>query len=293
VGVIAVPNCSEGRDAWRVRQLTASVEGARAKVLDVHSDRDHNRSVLTVAGSDEEIVSAMAELACAARYVDLSRHTGVHPRLGGLDVCPIVPLYGDMDQAVTVALNAARAIADRANLPVYLYGEAAARCGNPRTLPSLRKGGLQRLIERSLRGFAPDFGPRTIDSRTGVVCVGARGVLIAFNVWLRCDPSVAYSIAASIRASAGGLPGVRALGLAVADPNVCQVSMNLTDPSATGMDDAFLAVASRATAQRAEVLATEIVGLVPERFMPDSEGQAARLLLRPGRSLESALDANC
>jgi glutamate formiminotransferase len=285
--IIAVPNLSEGRAEARIAEFVATVDAQGATVLDVHSDRDHNRTVLTVAGPDQQLIHAMAELAVVARHIDLRRHRGVHPRLGGLDVCPFVPEGAGMHRAVHVAVAAAKAIATRAELPVYLYGEAAAQRGG-RTLPELRRGGLEGLVRRAAEGFVPDFGPRTITLDAGVVCVGARNVLIAFNVWLRCDARAARAIAAAVRDASGGLPGVRALGLPLGEPGVAQVSMNLTTPRLAGIDDAYEAVAATARATGATVIATEIVGLVPERFMPNPQREAARLLIKPGRSLEAA-----
>ena len=285
--IVAVPNVSEGRDPARVQGLTDAVRSAGARVLDVHSDAVHHRSVLTVAGRAEDLVGSLRELARAARTIDLRTHDGAHPRLGGLDVCPIVAEGIALEQASDVARAVGRAIASDPGLPVYLYGAAAARPATAE-LPDLRRGGLRALARRARAGLAPDFGPREIDLRTGVVCVGARGPLIAFNVWLRCDEATARAIAGAVRTSGGGPPGVRALGLRMG-PGVAQVSMNLVAPDETGIDAAFEAVA-RAAADRGErVLATEIVGLVASRHMPDPERRAARLLRAPGRSLESLL----
>jgi glutamate formiminotransferase len=281
---LAIPNVSEGRDRDAIGALAAAASAGGAVVLDVHSDPVHHRSVLTVVGDDESVVKGMTALALRARGIDLRRHEGVHPRMGGLDVCPIVAFDDDMDGAVRLAHRTAGSIGD-VGLPVYLYGAAAIR-QETRELPDLRRGGLPTLIRRAEGGLAPDFGPDRIDASSGVVCVGARGVLIAFNVWLRGDHSTAKDIAGAVRSSGGGPPGIRALGVRTADPALSQVSMNLIDPRATGIDDAFRAVqeASPATAQ---IVATEIVGLVPQRFLPAPNGPAARLLLRPGRSLES------
>jgi glutamate formiminotransferase len=286
MAVLAIPNISEGRDLDAVAAFARGVSQAGAEVLDIHSDPTHNRSVFTVAGEAETLVAAMTRLAkSAAAAIDLTVHTGVHPRLGGLDVCPFVPHEVSLSEAVVVAERAASAIHEGSGLPVYLYG-AAARRPETRSLPELRKGGLSALIRRADKGFGPDFGS-AIDPRTGVVCVGAREILIAFNVNLAADESQAREIAAAVRASGGGLPGVRALGLAF--ENGSQVSMNLIAPDETGIDDAFRAVEEKAIALGIEVVATEIVGLVPERYLPDPDAKAARLLVEPGRSLETAL----
>jgi glutamate formiminotransferase len=285
--LIGIPNVSEGRRPHAVRRMSDAISDAGAAVLDVHSDGTHNRSVLTTTAEPTRLVTALTELAKAARdLIDLERHEGVHPRLGALDVCPIVPYGIPMGAAVATARTLAASIGD-SGIPVFLYGAASTRA-QTRELPNLRRGGLEAMIER-VPELPPDEGPDTIDPRTGVVCVGARGVLIAFNVWLRSPVAVARAVARAIRASAGGLPGLRALGLEIDDQPTSQVAMNLTDPLRTGIDDAFEATRTVATRLGAEVLATEIVGLVPQRFLPDPDAQAARLLLAPGRSIESAL----
>jgi glutamate formiminotransferase len=288
VPLLAIPNVSEGREDARIRGFTTTVEKTGVRVLDVHSDAVHNRSVLTVTGSDSSLAQASAELAAAAR-IDLTRHEGIHPRLGGLDVCPFVP-HGatSMNTAIRVAHRAGAAINERTGLPVYYYGRAALR-DEMRELPDLRRGGIQGLRARAVSGVPPDLGPAEIDPAVGVVCVGARGPLIAFNVWLICSQTVAAAIASRVRASGGGLSGVRALGLAV-DDETAQVSMNLTSPAVTGIDTAFSAVDRLAREMNAEITATEIVGLVPEQFLPDPKARAARMLISPGRSIDAALN---
>lgn len=284
--LVAVPNVSDGRDPATVAWFADVVRVTGARVLDVHSDRVHNRSVLTVAAGATALVPAMAELARAATSVDLVEHEGVHPRLGGLDVCPFVVDQTPVERVVDVARVAGAAVAESAGVPVYLYGYAATRPECER-LPALRNGGLGRLIERSHRDLPPDFGALPIDPRRGVVCVGARDVLIAFNVWLSADLACARRIAGAVRTALGGA-GVRALGLDLGG-GLAQVSMNLTQPRRAGIDAAYQEVAARAAAEGVAVHATEIVGLPPERFLPDPDAEAARLLLEPGRSLESVL----
>jgi glutamate formiminotransferase len=289
VTVVCVPNVSEGRDGDRIEQLEAALREGGGRVLDVHSDADHNRSVFTAAAPAERVPDAMAALAAAASYIDLRRHVGAHPRLGALDVCPVVAYRVNLSRAAEIARATASAIVAAAGVPVYLYG-AAARRTETRELPSLRRGGLEGLIRRAAAGLTPDLGPASIDPRRGVVCVGARGPLIAFNVWLEADAAGGRRVAAAVRSSGGGLPGVRALGLQLPRAGLTQVSMNLVEPHTTGIDRAFDAVAAAAEAEGAKVVATEIVGLVPDRYAPDRSGRAARLLVKPSRSLESALD---
>ncbi|MGH2787557.1 MAG: glutamate formimidoyltransferase [Actinomycetota bacterium] len=286
--LLAIPNVSEGRDPAFVSTLADRVSRAGARLLDVHSDPTHNRSVLTVAGAGDHIAQAMIDLAVAAVGIDLTVHRGVHPRLGGLDVCPIVPLRAGMDEAVDVARTTGVGIARAADVPVFFYGAAATREAL-RELPDIRRGGLVGLANRIRLGLGPDAGPALIDERKGVVCVGARTELIAFNVWLNSDGSAARAVAKAVRTSGGGPPGIRALGLPIDDAPTSQVSMNLTEPSVTGIDEAFAAVEKAARRAGARVVSTEIVGLVAEEHLPDPHAQAARLLLTPGRSIESAI----
>lgn len=280
--LIAVPNISEGRDVDRI-SATHALLAERVRVLDVHSDGVHNRTVFTVAGDDDDTVAAMCELALACRDIDMTVYDGVHPALGGLDVVPFV-MGDEPNRALAAATTTARTIGEQ-EIPVYLYGHAARRPA-AEELPDLRKGGLRGLSERARHGFTPDEGPSTIDPYTGVVCIGARGVLIAFNVWLTGSLDAARAIARDIR-----VPGkLRALGVDMGGSNT-QVTMNLIAPEELGIDEAFVRVARAASARVVGVTATEIVGLVPERFLPEPNAEAARLLMEPGRSLESAISA--
>ena len=281
--LLAVPNISEGRDAGLIADCAAATQLGGARLLDLHSDPAHNRSVLTIAGYPAELVAGMTELANVASSIDMSEHRGLHPRLGGLDVCPFVPFEATMADAVTVARTTAVSMARRSGLPVYLYGEAALR-PETRELPDIRRGGLEALAKRARADLPPDQGPRRIDLRRGVVSVGARGPLIAFNVWLASDGDIAQRIASEVRE-----PGtLRALGIQL-ESGTSQVSMNLTQPHALGIDEAFDRVAASAATLGARVMNTEIVGLVPKRFLPAPDATAARLLFEPGRSVESVL----
>ncbi|MFN2526242.1 MAG: glutamate formimidoyltransferase [Actinomycetota bacterium] len=286
--IVAVPNVSEGRDHQLIDRLGEVLRGGGARVLDIHADAAHHRSVFTVTGSGEDLGRAVLALAGACKeQLDLREHSGMHPRLGALDVCPFVPHDMPIDEAVHLAHRVGEAIADNLDLPIYFYGAAAKR-PETRELPDLRRGGLDVLTERALGDLRPDEGPRSIDPRYGVVCVGARDVLVAFNVWIDAPAERADEIASRVRAQGGGLPGLRALGIAV-DDSRSQVSMNLTDPDQAGIDHAFEAVATAANELAIPITATEIIGLVPEKFLPKANAKAARLLIEPGRSLESAL----
>lgn len=279
--LLAIPNVSEGSSAAAVAPYLRTIE-SRARVLDVHTDPVHNRSVFTVTGTAEPLVTAMTELAVACLAIDLRAHAGVHPRLGGLDVCPFVPHDGSMSDAVEAAHAAGEKIARQAQVPVFYYGAAARRAEN-KELPDIRRGGLEGLQARIDTGFTPDAGPARIDPRHGVACVGARGELIAFNIELDGDARTATQVAARVRDE-----HVRALGFALRQGRA-QVSMNLIDPATVGIDNAYARVEKAVESSGTNIVATEIIGLVPERFLPDPDAKAARLLIEPGRSLESVL----
>lgn len=284
--LLAIPNVSEGTDLARIRRMAEEMQTSGTRVLDIHSDAAHNRSVFTITAAHTELIAACVGLARSAAEIDLTRHRGIHPRLGGLDVCPFVP-HGttSIDEAIVAARSTAQLIGDGLGLPVYLYGEAALR-EETRALHDLRRGGLQTLSERAAQGLEPDAGPARIDPHRGVVCVGARGPLIAFNVWLASDLVVAGEIAARVRSTT-----VRALGLPL-EPGRSQVSMNLIDPAVTGIEEAFAAVADLARERSVEISGTEIVGLVEARFLPNPDATVTRLLMRPGHSLESVLQGS-
>jgi glutamate formiminotransferase len=258
----SVPNVSEGRDRAAIDAIGAAL-GARARLLDVHSDGDHNRSVYTLVGSAEELADALvAGIAVARERIDLRRHDGAHPRIGAADVVPIIPLEpGDMRRAREAALALAERVGRELELPVFLYGELASGRG-----PAFfRRGGTAELQRRIDTGeLAPDFGPPRLDERAGGVIVGARRPLIAFNVELRGELEAAREIAATVRERDGGFPGVRALGLALPSrPGVVQVSMNVEDWEAAALHEIVDRIRAEAVARGAEVLGSELVGLMP------------------------------
>jgi glutamate formiminotransferase len=259
----SVPNFSEGRDRATIDALGSALgSAAQVRVLDVHSDPDHNRSVFTLVGSAEELVeSLLAGIACARERIDLRAHVGAHPRIGAADVVPLVPLVPeDMERAREAALALAERIAAELGLPVFLYGELARGRG-----PAFfRKGGVEELARRLGAGeLAPDFGPDRLDERAGGVLVGARRPLIAFNVNLRGTLETAREVAASVREREGGFPGVRALGLDLPQAGVVQVSMNVEDYEAAALHEIVERIRQEASARGAEVLGSELVGLMP------------------------------
>jgi glutamate formiminotransferase / 5-formyltetrahydrofolate cyclo-ligase len=272
----AVPNFSEGRDRDVIEALARAL-GERARLLDVHSDEDHNRSVFTLVGEDEEIVDALlAGIACARERIDLRRHEGVHPRIGAADVVPLVPIRAeDMERARAAALSLARRIGEELGLPVFLYASLA----DDRGPAFFRRGGTAGLQARIDAGeLAPDFGPVTLDASAGGVIVGARRPLIAFNVNLAgANVEVAREIAAVVRERGGGFPGVRALGLDLPRAGKAQVSMNVEDWEASALHEIVAAVEREAQARGVEIEGSELVGLMPAGAAVAAAGAALRI----------------
>ena len=258
----SVPNFSEGRDPATIDALAAAL-GGPAELLDVHSDPDHNRSVFTLVGNEDELVAALvAGVACARERIDLRRHEGAHPRIGAADVVPVVAVDpADSERARGCALLVAERIGAELELPVFLYGDSAPGRG-----PAFfRHGGPEELQQRIDAGeLSPDFGPTRLDERAGGVIVGARRPLIAFNVNLATqDVEVAREIAAVVRERDGGFPGVRALGLSLPRAGHAQVSMNVEDYEAAALHDIVARIESEALARGVEVSGAELVGLLP------------------------------
>jgi glutamate formiminotransferase len=272
----AVPNISEGRDRMLIG-LVGHVIAEHARLLDIHSDPDHNRSVFTLVGDDVEVVDALlAAVAVAKARIDLRLHEGVHPRIGAADVVPVVPVRPeDMERAKVAALTLAQRIGEELELPVFLYGEV----GDGRGPAFFRRGGPLGLQERIDAGeLASDFGPRAIDPRSGGVIVGARRPLIAFNVNLAgASAEVAREIAAVVRELDGGFPGVRALGLDLPHAGKAQVSMNVEDWEASALHDILAAVEREAHARGVTVEGSELVGLMPAGAAAAAAGSMLRI----------------
>ena len=260
----AVPNFSEGRDPTRISRIADSVRAVPgARVLGLHSDPDHNRSVLTFAGEEDAVLEAAVTLAeaCSAE-IDLASQTGEHPRIGSLDVLPFVPLEGvTLDDAARLARRVGERLGD-IGLPVYLY-EATASAPHRRNLADVRRGGYEGLAARMKDPlWQPDYGPAEVDPHRGAVAVGARPFLVAFNAYLDTDDvEFARAVARRVRERDGGLPGVKALGLSVGGK--AQVSMNLTNLEKTSIPTALEAVRAAAAERGAFVESTELVGLTP------------------------------
>jgi glutamate formiminotransferase / 5-formyltetrahydrofolate cyclo-ligase len=242
-----------------------SVPGVR--LLDYSSDPSHNRSVFTMAGDQMALKTAVLAMARRAVHtVDLRTHRGEHPRIGAVDVVPFIPLADTtMAECVELAREVGQAIAERLSVPVYLYEEAASREGR-RHLEDIRRGQFEGLPSKMMApDWAPDFGPSAPHPTAGATVVGARRALIAFNVNLATDRlDTAKRIAAAVRESSGGLPCVKALGLALPDRGIVQVSMNVTNFEKTPIQVVFDRIVAEAERAGVEVAESEIVGLIPE-----------------------------
>ena len=291
--VECVPNVSEGRRTDVIAEFVAAVDVPDVKLLDCSSDASHNRTVLSLAGEPAPLQAAIVALfGSAIARIDLRTHDGVHPRIGAVDVVPFVPLSGSrMEDCAALARSTAAIVSSKYLVPVYLYEEAAST-PDRRNLAHIRRGGFEGLSEKMAQPhWTPDFGEAKPHATAGVSAIGARPILIAYNINLdtsRLD--VAKRIARTIRASSGGLSHVKAMGVPLAELGVTQVSMNLTDYRRTSMSTVFDAVEREAAIDGVRLLESEIVGLVPAEALPADP--VTRLKLRPSdadRILEKRL----
>jgi len=270
--VECVPNFSEGRRQPVIDAIAAaigSVDGVR--VLDVQSDADHNRTVVTFVGSPEAVAEgAFQSIATAARWIDLNHHRGEHPRIGAADVVPLVPVRGvTMEECVALARQLGRRVGEELGIPVYLYEEAATR-PERRNLADIRHGEYEGLKEEILTNpdRAPDFGPARLGP-AGATVIGARPFLIAYNVFLTtADVEIARQIARAVRHSGGGLRYVKALGLLV--NGKAQVSMNLTDFRHTPVYRVVEMIRREAARYGVAVERSELIGLIPQQALLDA-----------------------
>jgi glutamate formiminotransferase len=266
--VECVPNFCEGRKVETIRSIVEAIAAVKtACVLDTHIDPDHNRSVITFVAEPEHVVEAAVNaVRRASELIDMRVHQGEHPRLGATDVLPFVPIRGvTMDDCVRLAHEAGAAIANELSIPVYFYERAARQSGRV-NLEDVRRGALELLREEitSKPERMPDEGLAQVHDSAGAIAVGARPILIAFNVILRSDDvAVARQIARAIRARNGGLPFVKALGFRLRTRGLVQVSMNLVNYKVTGMAAVYDAIAREADRLGVEIESAEIVGLVP------------------------------
>ena len=287
-----VPNFSEGRDKDKIISITEAVSRVNGvNILDFSMDEDHNRSVLTFIGNPKDVErGAIAACERALELIDMRGHSGVHPRIGAVDVVPFVPIKDiDMREVVAIAHSFGRAFGERNDIPVYFYGEAALDPGR-KELSDIRRGGYERLSEKiNDTLWVPDAGPAIHNPHGGAVAVGARNPLIAFNVNLDTDDlGVARNIAKSIRYSSGGLKHVKAVGVSLKSRKIVQVSMNLSNYKETSVRKVFDTVKELAIKYGADILESELIGLIPEAAL---EGVTAGYLKLAGFSSDKILES--
>jgi len=286
-----VPNVSEGRRTEVVQALVEAMSRSPGVgLLDASSDPSHNRSVFTLVGAARALKAALLTLyALAIERIDLRTHRGAHPRIGAVDVVPFVPLQdATFEDCITLARELGHSVAERFGLPVYLY-EAAALRRDRSSLDEIRRGQFEGLHTKLAQpGWEPDFGPNVPHPSAGATVIGARRLLIAYNVNLDTDQfDVARQIAAAVRASGGGLRHVKAMGVDLVHRRLVQVSMNLTDYEETTLDTVFDAVKREAERRGVAIVDSEIVGMVPARALIEA---GVRYLQLEGFRLEQVLE---
>ena len=272
-----VPNFSEGRNLAVIESIVGAMgEASAARLADYSFDPDHNRLVVTILGGPEEVRQSMiAGAEKAVELIDLRVHSGAHPRIGAIDVVPLVPIRGvTMRDCIDLSYRIGRDIAEKLGVPVYYY-EKSATATHRTNLPDVRRGGFEKLLETGLNGDrAPDAGPSQLHPSAGATVVGARDPLVAYNINLATqDMEIARSIASKIRNSELGLKGVRSLSVWLATRSLAQVSMNVTRPAITPISDVFSYVESEAHNHGVEVAQSEIIGLVSRRFLGSASPQ--------------------
>jgi glutamate formiminotransferase / 5-formyltetrahydrofolate cyclo-ligase len=290
--VECVPNFSEGRRTEVIEAIVAPFRDASGvHLLDHRADADHNRLVVSLVGEPSALQDALLRASRAAiAGIDMRAHHGAHPRIGAVDVIPFIPLRNvTMEECVLLARAFAKKYAEELQVPVYLYESAALR-PERRNLENVRRGQFEALAAEGLgsESRAPDAGPPRLHPSAGATAIGARAFLVAFNVNLASrDLEAARSIARAIRTSSGGLPFVKAVGIALEDRGMVQVSINLTDYRVTPVHKVFEAVRDEAARRGIEVAESEIYGLVPAEALVDAARQSLKL---SGFDLSQVLD---
>jgi len=268
-----VPNFSEGRDEAVIEALVneaKSVPGVM--LLDYSGDCDHNRSVFTLIGDPDAIEEVSFKLCkLAGEKIDMTKHTGEHPRMGAMDVLPFIPIRDvSIEDCVEISKKVAKRIWNELHIPVFLYEESAQSPGR-KNLATVRKGQFEGMSEKLLRSeWAPDFGERKIHPTAGIIAIGARKPLIAFNVNLNTpDVNIANAIAKTIRASSGGYKACKGIGVKLEDRNIAQVSMNIVDHETTPLYRVFEAIRFEAERWGVSITGSEIIGLAPSKALID------------------------
>lgn len=285
-----VPNISEGRDADKIASMSQEIQKQKGvRLLDISSDRDHHRSVFTFVGGPEAVKEAALSLASKAiDLIDMREHRGAHPRLGAVDVVPFVPIQGvKMKEAVAIARGFGKELGSRGT-PVFFYEEAAF-VAERKELPAIRKGEYEGLSEKMKDPFwKPDEGPALFNPRSGATIVGARFPLVAYNVNLKSeDLALAKEIARKVRFKDGGFPHVRAMGVALQEKGIVQVSMNLTNYRVTNIPTVYEFIRREAAGKDVEIEGSEIVGMVPLEVL---EGVVKHFLRIPDFSIHQVIE---
>lgn len=268
-----VPNFSEGQNEAVINGLVSVAKSiGGVTLLDYSSDASHNRSVFTLVGDEEGIQEAAFQLVkYASEHIDMTKHHGEHPRMGATDVCPFIPIKDvTLEECVEISKNVAKRINDELNIPVFLYEESASR-PERKNLAKVRKGQFEGMPEKLLEeDWAPDFGERKIHPTAGVIAVGARMPLVAFNVNLDTDDiTIANKIAKIIRASGGGFKYCKAIGVMLEGRNIAQVSMNMVNFEGTPLYRAFETIRFEAKRYGVNIIGSEIIGLTPAKALID------------------------
>lgn len=265
--VECIPNFSEGRNKEVIEKIVDRVRKTQGvKLLDYSSDASHNRSVVTFIGSPEGVENAIINMAEEVyKNIDMSKHTGGHPRMGALDVVPFVPITGvTIEDCVEISKKVGKTLGEKFNIPVYLY-EKAASCKERENLASVRKGQYEGFFEKIKDvNWKPDFGPNEVNVKGGCVAVGTRVPLVAYNVNLDTDNvEIADKIAKVIRHIGGGLRYVKAMGVKLEDRNIAQVSINLVNYEKTALYRVYEMVKMEAKRYGVNVIGSEVIGLIP------------------------------
>ncbi len=268
-----VPNFSEGRDLDKIEKIVDAFRGKKGvKLLDYSSDYDHNRSVVTVIGEPEALKNAVVEAVVkAVELIDMTKHTGQHPRMGAIDVIPFIPIKNvTIDDANDIAIKVAKEASKRCNQPFILY-EKSAKTSYRQNLANIRKGEFEGMAEKmKSEKWKSDFGPDTIHPTGGVTAIGARMPLVAYNIKLDTDNiEIATKIAHQIRHVSGGFRYCKAMGVGLKERGIVEVSMNLTDYSKTAIYRVFETVKMECKRYGVNVLGSEIIGLVPMKALID------------------------
>lgn len=269
-----VPNFSEGRNLEKIEKIVDSFRGKDGvKLLDYQRDEDHNRLVVTLVGDPGSLKTVLMEaFASAIDVIDMRKHEGQHPRMGAVDVVPLIPVKNvSMEEAVAISKQVAEEASEKFNLPVFLYEESAVR-KDRRNLADIRKGQFEAMAEKIKQPeWKPDFGPQAIHPTAGVTAIGARMPLVAFNVNLNTDNlAIANDIAKKVRHAGGGLRYCKGIGVELKERGLVQVSMNMTDYTKTALYRSFELIKMEAGRYGVTVVGSEIVGLVPMGALLDT-----------------------